>query len=140
MVSRADSPVLLYDGLCGFCNGTVRFVLAHDRQGTMRFAPLQGVFAARVLDAHPGLGDVDSLILVGSGEGGAEQIDVRSEALLGVADYLGGPWRVARLARLVPRPIRDWAYDRFARVRHRVFGRYDSCPVPSTAERARFLE
>jgi predicted DCC family thiol-disulfide oxidoreductase YuxK len=56
--------VLLYDGLCRFCNGTVRFVLAHDRRGALRFAALQGVFARQVLSRHPEFANIDSLILI----------------------------------------------------------------------------
>ncbi len=132
--------VLLYDGLCGFCNGTVQFILARDPSGSMRFAPLQGEFARRVLDRHPELRSVDSLILVRPGATpGEERALVRSEAVLGIADYLGGAWRAADVLRLVPRPLRDWGYDLFARFRYRLFGRYDACPVPSPEVRARFL-
>ena len=59
-------PVLLYDGLCGFCDRAVRFVLRFDTQGVMRFAPLQGEFAALVIGRHLPLREVDSLILVES--------------------------------------------------------------------------
>src|SRR6185436_14356621 len=59
-----NGPVLLYDGLCGFCNGTVQFVLARDRRGVMRFATLQGEFARGIVARHPELAGVDSLILV----------------------------------------------------------------------------
>lgn len=132
--------MLLYDGLCGFCNGTVRYILARDRSGTMRFAPLQGEFAAGVLARHADLRGVDSLILVELGaEDGREQVAARSEAVLRIARYLGGWWRAAGVLRWFPRPVRDWAYDRFARYRYRWFGRYDACPVPAPEVRARFL-
>lgn len=57
-----------------------------------------------------------------------------------VARYLGGPWRVLLLARVIPAQLRDWLYDRFAAVRYRVFGTYDTCPLPASEVRARFLE
>ena len=60
----SDGPVLLYDGLCGFCDGTVQFILKHDRRGLLRFATLQGDFARGVIDRHPELGGIDSLVLV----------------------------------------------------------------------------
>lgn len=130
---------LLYDGMCGFCNRTVRFVLARDRGGAMRFAPLQGPVARALLAAHPELAAVDSLVVVVAGGGRPDRIAVRSEAVLAVAEYLGGVWTAAGLLRLVPRPARDWAYDRFARVRYRWFGRYDACPMPPPEARGRFL-
>ena len=139
--------MLLYDGFCGFCNGTVRFILARDRAGTMRFAPLDGDFARAVLARHPALAGVDSLVLVereergeGTGESGAERVSVRSEAVLRIAEYLGGGWVIAAVLRVVPRPLRDWGYDLFARVRYRLFGRLPTCPVPPLAVRARFLD
>lgn len=65
---------------------------------------------------------------------------VRSAAALRVADYFGGPWKALAVARLVPTPVRDWLYDRFAAIRYRVFGKYDSCPLPPPEVRARFVE
>jgi predicted DCC family thiol-disulfide oxidoreductase YuxK len=128
----------LYDGLCGFCNGTVRYVLAHDRHGSMRFAPLQGEFAAGVFSRHPELHDLDSLVLVENASG-VERVWVQSDALLRIAAYLGGGFRVVRLLRIVPRFLRDAGYALFARFRYRWFGRYDACPLPPPDVRARFL-
>jgi len=130
--------VLLYDGLCGFCDRTVLFIVARDPGGTMRFAPLQGDYARKVLHEHPWLRDVDSLILVDSAAGHVPPL-VRSDAILAIANYLGWPWRTAVVFRPVPRFLRDWAYDLFARHRYRLFGRYDACPVPAADLRARCI-
>jgi len=139
--SRSADPVLLYDGLCGFCDWTVRFVLARDPGGRMTFAPLQGEFARGVLARHPEIGVIDSVVLVEARDGlETEHASVRSDAALGVLRYLGGPWRVALVMHLVPRGARDWAYDAFARNRHRWFGRYETCPIPSADVRERFLD
>jgi predicted DCC family thiol-disulfide oxidoreductase YuxK len=135
-----DGPVLLYDGLCGFCDGTVQFILKHDRRGTLRFATLQGDFARGVIDRHPELDGVDSLVLVERDASGREHVHVRSDGALRVARYLGGAWNLARATAIVPRFIRDSVYDGFARIRYRVFGRYDSCPIPSPEQRARFID
>ena len=136
----SDAPVLLYDGLCGFCDGTVQFILQHDRRGALRFATLQGDFARGVIERHPELAGVDSLVLVERAASGEERIYVRSEGALQVAKYLGGAWTLARGLRIVPRFLRDLVYDGFARVRYRVFGRYDACPIPSAEQRARFID
>lgn len=132
-------PVLLYDGLCGFCDGAVRFILTRDPAGRMRFAPLHGEFARQVLKEHPSLREIDSLILVHAGDQAPSPL-VRSDAVLAIAGYLGWPWRAAVPLRLVPRVIRDRAYDLFARHRHRLFGRYDRCPLPAPHVRARFID
>ncbi len=134
-------PVLLYDGLCGFCDRTVRFVLHFDRAGKFQFAPLQGPFAASVLLRHASLRGVDSLILVEPGEPGREErLHVRSGAVLRIAFHLGGPWRALGIFLLVPRPFRDRAYDAFARHRYRLLGRLDECLVPGHEVRSRFLD
>ncbi|HEX5073443.1 MAG TPA: DCC1-like thiol-disulfide oxidoreductase family protein [Gemmatimonadaceae bacterium] len=135
-----EGPVLLYDGLCGFCDGTVQFILRHDRRGALRFATLQGDFAREVIARHPEVEGIDSLVLVERDVGtGRERVYVRSEGALRVARYLGGGWHLTRIVAIVPRSLRDWAYDAFARIRYRVFGKYDSCPIPTPEQRARFI-
>lgn len=127
--------ILLYDGLCGLCNGTVQFVLARDPGGPMRFATLQGEIGQAAIKAIPELATVDSVVLLHR-----DGAWVRSTAALELARYLGGGWTLALVGYLVPRPLRDWAYDAIARRRYRWFGRYDACPIPSPETRARFLD
>ena len=135
-----DPAVLLYDGTCGFCDGAVKFVLRVDRRGELRFAALDSPLGAAVLDHHPALASIDSVVYVENPEGVDERVTVRSEAALRVAHYLGGPWQVlGAAAGLVPAPIRDWLYDRFASIRYRVFGRVDTCALPAPEVRARFI-
>jgi predicted DCC family thiol-disulfide oxidoreductase YuxK len=134
----AGGPILLFDGLCPFCHWAVRVVIAADRRGTMRFAPLEGETASAILARHPALRGVDSLVLVGTGAGG-ERVWTRAEAVLRLAAYLGGAWRACAVLRLVPPFLSDGAYDLFARLRAAVFGRYPACPAPRPGVRARFL-
>ena len=132
-------PILLYDGLCAFCDGLVQFVLKHDRRGEMRFATLQGGYGQRVIARHPEIAEVDSLILVENADMPDERVYVRSDGALRLAHYMGGLWRPLSALHVVPRFIRDAAYDLFAKVRYRLFGRYDACPLPTPEQRARFL-
>ena len=135
-----SGPVLLYDGACGLCGRTVRLVLRHDRHGTLRFAPLGGAYARRLGERHPELAGADSMVWVEpAGAGVPERVLVRSEAALRVLRYLGGPWRLLLGLRVVPRPLRDAAYDLLARHRHRLAGAA-ACVTPTPAERARFLD
>ena len=134
-----SAPILLYDGACGFCNGTVQFILRHDRGGVLRFAPLQGVLGQAVLARHPELAGVDSVVWLDEAMG-TERVAVRSEAALRLASHLGGWWRLALVARVIPAFLRDAAYDLFARYRYRMFGKVDQCALPSAAERGRFVE
>ncbi len=128
--------MLLYDGTCGFCSDVVRFILARDRVGTLKFAALGGAAGQEVLDRHPELRDVDSVLWVDD----ASRVLSRSDAALRIAQYLGGPWRLASLGRAMPRRWRDALYDLVARHRHRLSRGGDRCFIPSPAERARFLD
>ncbi len=136
----AVTPVLLYDGACGFCARSVAFLLRHERApGALRFAPLDGRFGAEVRARHPGLAGVDSVIwLEPAARDRAERLLVRSEAALAASAYLRAPWPLlGRVARLVPRALRDRAYALVARHRRRLGGA--ACLVPTPEERTRFL-
>jgi predicted DCC family thiol-disulfide oxidoreductase YuxK len=134
------SSVLLFDGDCGFCGSIVRFVLDHERAHTLRFAALRSAAAARILRDNKELHGVDSVIWVDLDESGdPRKILVRSAAALHLVRYVGAWWRCLTVLWIVPRPIRDWAYDIVARHRHRIMGR-ENCPVPTSETRQRFLD
>jgi predicted DCC family thiol-disulfide oxidoreductase YuxK len=135
-----SDPVLLYDGVCAVCNRSVRTILRFDRRCTLRFAALESDFAQAIIARHPSVKDVDSVVFVDDPGGPDERVSVRWAAGLRVADYLGGPWKALAVTRVIPAPLRDWLYDRFAGIRYRVFGKYDSCPIPPPEVRARFLD
>ena len=125
--------VLLFDGVCNLCNGSVRFIIERDPGGRFQFAPLQSNAARRLLhDAAQPL--PDSFVLVENG-----RLFTRSTAALRVARGLGWPWSLAYLGIIVPRPLRDWVYDLVARNRTRWFGKSDVCMVPTAGIRSRFL-
>ncbi len=136
-----SNPVILYDGVCGFCNRMVQFVLKRDRGDRFRFAPLQSEFARKLLEKHR-RDDValESLCLVSDFGQPDERVLTRSTASLGILRELGGFWRVLSACFLVvPRPARDWAYRVVARHRYRIFGKYDTCPWPKPQDRHKFL-
>ena len=133
-------PVLLYDGVCGVCNSAVRTILRFDPHGALRFAALDSDVARAVFERHPTIKDVDSMVFVDEPDQPSERVAVRSAAALRVVDYLGGPWKLLEIARIIPTPLRDWLYDRVADVRYRIFGKYDTCPLPPPEVRARFLD
>ena len=136
--ARTTGPVLLYDGVCGFCNKSVQTILTHDRKGSMKFAPLQSKYGQEVTARH-NLGHIDSVVFVDRSSG-EERVAIRSAAALQVAKYLGGWWRLLSVFYVVPRPVRDFFYDLIAMYRYRFFGKYDSCLLPSPDVRARFLD
>jgi predicted DCC family thiol-disulfide oxidoreductase YuxK len=135
--------VVLYDGVCGLCSRLVAFLLPRDRARRLRFAPLQGPFAAAALRRHgvtPPEGDPDSIVLVEEAGTPAERLVFRSSAALRILGALPGVWPALRLLLAVPRPLRDWVYDRVAKRRYRLFGKLDACAVPSPETRSRFLD
>jgi predicted DCC family thiol-disulfide oxidoreductase YuxK len=137
---ESTNPVLLYDGSCGFCAESVQLVLRHDRRGTLRFAPLDGPFGRDLLARHPELSSVDSVVWYDpASDRASERLLTRSAVALRVARYLGGVWRLAGAARLIPRPIRDRLYDLVARHRHSLVRGGPQCLVPTPEQRARFL-
>ena len=140
--STDEGPVVLYDGVCGLCNRYVQFVLRRDRRGLFRFAALQSAFGTAALARHgmPLSPDPSSIVLLEAPGSRVERARVRSDAVLAVLTGLGGVWRLAALFRIVPRVVRDAVYDRVARVRYRLFGRLDACPLPTPAQRRLFLD
>ncbi len=130
--------MLLYDGDCGFCAGSVQFVLGHEpaaARARLAFAPLQGPFGSRVRSQFPELAGVDSVVWY---DPQGPSVRIRSAAALAVTAHLGGPWVVlAALGRLVPRGLRDAIYDLIARRRFEIAA--PACLLPTPEERARFL-
>lgn len=136
MPPRDDASLLiLYDGVCVFCDTSVRWLMERDPRAAFRFAPLQGGTAAELRLRHPEIPeDIDTLVVV---EG--ERVYLRSAAVLRIVARLPAPWRWLRALRVLPDSLLDLLYRGFARVRYRVFGRMDACRVPSADERARIL-
>ncbi|PYS80228.1 MAG: thiol-disulfide oxidoreductase [Acidobacteria bacterium] len=138
--TTVNAPVLLYDGVCGFCNKTVQMILERDRAGAMRFAALQSDYGRAIVERHAELRGVDSVVFVENSPEGGERVFVRSDAALRVLKYLGGAWKLLLAARVIPKPVRDFFYDLFARNRYRLFGKYESCRLPPPEVRSRFLD
>ncbi len=139
-MNKNTDLILLYDGICGFCNSTVQLIIRHDTKKTIRFAAIQSQFAAELFERYPYLEEIDSLILIEAFDTLQERILVRSAGALTVARYLGGWWSVFLIGYIIPFSVRDWFYDIFAKYRYRFFGKYDSCRVPPLEIRQRFID
>jgi predicted DCC family thiol-disulfide oxidoreductase YuxK len=140
-----DRFVVLFDGHCVLCNGVVRWFLRRDRRDRLRFVASDAARVAGFLARH-GIVALNpeaapSTILVVRDFGGAEEeILVRSDAALAMLRELPRPWpAVAAALRLIPRPMRNVGYRLIARWRYRIWGRLESCPLPTVEERTRFL-
>lgn len=131
--------VLLFDGECGLCTRIVQLVLRADRKGTLRFASLQSGFARNLISRRPELRGVDSVAWLETRDDGEPSVLIRSAAVLRLARYLGFPWNLLGLARLIPRPARDRLYDWVARRRRRWFGPATDCLLPTPEQRQRMV-
>jgi predicted DCC family thiol-disulfide oxidoreductase YuxK len=130
-----EHPVVLFDGVCNLCNGSVQFIIARDPSAHFRFAPLDSAAARSLIGESAPLGAVpDSIVLMDH-----RRMYTRSAAALRIARRLRFPWPLLYALIIVPRPLRDAIYDFIARNRYRWFGKRDTCMVPSPELRARFL-
>jgi len=138
---------VLFDGKCNLCNGSVQFIIDHERAPNLRFAPLQSDIASERLKATLGEDATRALVLGAAGSGDPDSIVViedgkaytHSTAALRLAAHLTAPWRWAFVFYVVPRFIRDLVYRWIARNRYRWFGKTESCRVPTPELRARFI-
>jgi predicted DCC family thiol-disulfide oxidoreductase YuxK len=130
----SDAPIWLYDGVCVLCSGGVRYALRHERDPAMRFVAIQSR-EGRELAARHGIDpdDPESFLFIERGRALA-----KSDGVLALAGHLNGTAWVLFLGQIVPKPIRDWLYDRVARNRYRIFGRRRVCEVPALTHRHRF--
>ena len=137
--------LVIYDGRCGFCNRSVRWFLRRDRHDRLRFIPSESPRVADLLARHSlaafdSPASPDTMVVVRNPGTPAEQIYLRSDAAATLLAELPQQWLLlGGIFRLIPRPIRDLGYRFIARIRYRIWGRYDTCPIPTPAERAHFL-
>jgi predicted DCC family thiol-disulfide oxidoreductase YuxK len=136
--------LMLFDGLCGLCNDAVLWVIKHDHSDRFRFAPQQSDLAAAILARH-GIDREATLAsntvyLVLDPGSQHEQLVTQSDVTVNLLLLLGGRRRIwGNMLRAVPRSARNAAYGLFARNRYRLTGRYDVCPLPTEAERMKFV-
>lgn len=135
VTQAAGEAVIVFDGVCVLCSGWARFLLRVDRAQRYRFAAMQSpsgqaLLARHGLDVH----DPVSFLLVTAAGAYTD-----SDAIVRVIDGLGGGWRLVRIARLLPRVLRDPVYRLIARHRYRWFGRREACLLPTPDIAARFL-
>ena len=129
-------PIVLFDGVCNLCDDFVQFVMKRDKAGLFRFAPLQSE-AGRILLNHFNLDEnaIDTVVLVENGKA-----HTKSTAALRTARNIGGVWSLTYIFIILPKFIRNNAYDFIAKNRYRWFGKKDTCMIPTPEVRARFLQ
>ena len=130
-----EQPIILFDGICNLCNGAVNFVIKRDKKSVLRFATLQSNFARKILSNNNlFFTDLNSFVLIENGV-----VYTRSTAALRVCRYLSSLWPLMYGFIIVPRFIRDNIYRWISKNRYRWFGKRESCMIPTSDVKARFL-
>jgi predicted DCC family thiol-disulfide oxidoreductase YuxK len=137
--------LVVFDGHCGFCNRTVRWLLRRDRRDRLRFVASEsdcvvGILARHGVDVASDADGPGSIVVVRDAGGVVESVLVGSDAVAALLRELPRPWTwVGVTLKWIPRPVRDMGYRLVARWRYRIWGRLESCTVPTAEERERFL-
>ncbi|TLD71956.1 thiol-disulfide oxidoreductase DCC family protein [Phragmitibacter flavus] len=135
MPAPAKEPIILFDGVCHLCAGAVQFILKRDPKAIFRFAPLQSPLGIELRQQHHlDSTTVDTLVLIENGNA-----YTRSSAALHIAKQLNAAWPLCYAAIIIPRPLRDAAYNFIARNRYRWFGKSEACMMPQPGWKERFL-
>ncbi|MDX1538048.1 thiol-disulfide oxidoreductase DCC family protein [Arsukibacterium sp.] len=127
--------LVIFDGVCNFCNGAVDFIIKRDPAAKFVFTPMQSEPAKQIMQTYSiSSGGPATLVLIKQGKA-----YVWSDAALEIAKDLSGYWSLFRVLKVIPRPFRDWCYRLFARNRYKMFGKASQCRVPTAADKDRFL-
>jgi predicted DCC family thiol-disulfide oxidoreductase YuxK len=129
--------IVLFDGVCNFCNASVLRLIRLDKANQLRFASLQSEYALKILKSlqlNPA--DLNSIVFIKH----SKEVYTKSTALLEIVKTLKGFPRLLLILRIIPRPVRDFLYDQFAKNRYKIFGKREVCMVPRAELKERFLE
>ena len=126
-----EERVIIFDGICGFCNKAVDILIKLDRHQRFKYTSLQGNYI-KTLPIKP---NIDSIVYYTEGK-----LYYKSAAILKILNDLGGLWRITNIFYLLPTFIRDWLYDLIAKYRYKIFGKLERCRVPDKGEKALFIE
>jgi predicted DCC family thiol-disulfide oxidoreductase YuxK len=130
-----SGTILLFDGVCNLCNGLVKFIIRRDKSGRIRFASLQSVAGQSLLLCAGLKQDSIETVVYFSGE----KIFLKSLAILNLLKDIGGGWKLFYPLKIIPSFIRDFMYNQIAKRRYRIFGRRETCMIPSEDFESRFI-
>jgi predicted DCC family thiol-disulfide oxidoreductase YuxK len=131
---KEQNPIILFDGVCNLCNGTVDFLLKHDSKKQFRFASIQSEAAQLLFRKFQIPAETDSVILIKS-----NKVYFESDATIEIAGMLSFPWKMVAVFRIIPKKMRDNIYRRIAKNRYRWFGKRDICRIPAPMEKDSFI-
>ncbi|RDI45783.1 thiol-disulfide oxidoreductase DCC family protein [Falsibacillus pallidus] len=129
------SGIILFDGVCNFCDSSVQFIMKRDSKEYFKFASLQSEIGQKLLKEYQASKGLDSVVLIEN-----NRLYVESDAALAICRHLDGPWKLLWGLKIIPAPIRNKIYQFIAKNRYKWFGQKEACRIPSPKERKRFLE
>jgi predicted DCC family thiol-disulfide oxidoreductase YuxK len=134
-IDTSGKIVVLFDGVCNLCNGAVQFIIKRDKTSKFLFASLQSDFGQSQLQKF-GLDPtkLHSIITIENGK-----FYERSDAALKIASGLAQPWQMLGVFRIFPRVFRDWVYNVISKNRYKVFGKRESCMIPTPELKEKFV-
>lgn len=132
-----NKKIILFDGICNLCNSTVLTVIKYDKKNVFLFATLNSE-AGKKITKHLNINTakVDSIILYEPNI----TYELKSSAVLTIAKELGGFWLLFQVFWLLPKSIRDYAYDIIAKMRYQWFGKKSQCELPNTSISTKFIK
>ncbi|MCZ7604117.1 MAG: thiol-disulfide oxidoreductase DCC family protein [Melioribacteraceae bacterium] len=132
-MSRAEQ-IILFDGVCNFCNGSVNFLIKRDSKGIFKYAPLQSEIGQNIIAKYNIRETVDSIILLKE-----NNIYIKSNAVIEIIKELKWYWKMLIIVKILPKKFRDLLYDLIANNRYKWFGKMDSCMIPDENVKSRFI-
>ncbi len=126
--------IVFFDGVCNLCQGSVRYLIKHDKKGVLKFASLQGNYAKDFVNET----EIQSMQSVLFFDG--KMLYKKSTAVLKLSSLLGGWHQLLLLGYILPRFVREWLYNIVAKNRYSWFGKKDQCMLPSKGFENRFLD
>ena len=134
-IKMDDRHIIIFDGVCNFCNAAVIFIIRRDPKGIFSFTPMQSDVAQKIIEnnniQNPGF---ETFLLIKNG-----RCYERTDAALEIAKALTGFWYLFLVFKILPRKFRDYFYNLLARNRYALFGRSDVCMVPAPNIVKRFI-
>ena len=128
------NPIVLFDGVCNYCNAMVSFAIRNDKKAILKFAPLQSEAGGRLKKEYKISAEIDSVIIIDHGK-----LYTHSDAAIRIAKYLRWPAKALYALRIIPKFIRHPFYKWVARNRYKWFGNKETCMIPDANVKARFL-
>ncbi len=127
--------IILFDGVCNFCNASINFLMDLDKNNALVFCPLQSDIGQKLLKEFDlPLSDFDTFVFISN-----KNVSVKSSAVINILIALGGLWKVMAVFKVLPAFLRDPIYSFIAKHRYKIMGKQEACRLPSPEERAKFI-